>query len=150
MKVAAAFVAPLLLAACATAPPLKHDLPKPAVRIDQTNRIAEIATHQSGAVGVEYRVVVANTTKQPITVRRVDLQSVGSGAYSLPLLTKPFALVIQPGQSSFVEMSGPAYILDPAVLIANGPVTLRLTLAYETTGGSNQLVLMQQVFPPSD
>lgn len=147
---AAVLIAPLLLAACATAPAPDRNLPRPEARITQTNRIMDIATRQSGAVGVEYRVDVANTTKQPIIVRRVDLQSVGSGAYSLPLLTRPFAVTIAPGQSSFVEMSGPAYILDPAVLIANGPVTIRLTVAYETAGGSNQLVLMQQVFPPGD
>lgn len=141
----------LLLIGCASAPVSNPALPKPDLRITQMSRIAPIATHQSGAVSVQFRVDIANRTKDPMQVRRVDLQTLGtSGTYNLPLLSKPYAIALKPGESTSVELAGPAYVLDEAMLAANGPVTLRLVVDYTAAGVPNQTIDIQRVFPPED
>ena len=44
-----------------------------------------------------------------------------------------------------VEFWAPASIDDPTILGANGPVTIRLTLYYETAAGTFQSIVVQQV-----
>lgn len=148
MRGASPFVT-FLLIGCSSAAPVgnKASLSEPQVRIIQTSRVPEVAVHQSGPISVRYRVDVANLSKESITLKRIDLQSLGEGAYTLPALSRPFAVEIKPGESKFVELWGPAYILDPTILGANGPVTIRLTVYYDSPAGPTQTVAIQQVHP---
>lgn len=142
----------LALIGCASAAPVadKAPLSEPDVRITQTSRVPEVAAHQSGPISVRYRVDLGNRSKENIKVKRIDLQSLGEGAYSLPALTRPFAVELKPGESKFVELWGPAYIIDPTILGANGPVTIRLTVYYNTPAGPTQSVTIRQVHPLGD
>lgn len=149
MRSALSLVAAVLLVSCSSSAPTanKGGENEPAARIAQTSRLPDIAAHQSGAISVSFQVDVSNRARGNIRVKRVDLQSVGQGVYSLPLLSKPFALDLKPGESGSVELSGPAYMIDPTTISAQGPVVIRLTLYYDAPGGPQQTVLIQQVNP---
>jgi hypothetical protein len=94
---------------------------------------------------VQYRVDVENRTKTPITIRRIDVVSIGSGAYTLRSTSVPFSEQLNPGETRPVQFWAPATIDDPTILGANGPVTIRLTLYYDTPAGMQQTIVVQQV-----
>jgi hypothetical protein len=99
----------------------------------------------TGGLSVHYRVDVENRAKTPITIKRIDVVSLGSGAYNLRSTSAPFNERLNPGESRPVEFWAAASIDDPTILGANGPVTLRLTLYYDTPAGTQQTIVVQQV-----
>jgi hypothetical protein len=99
----------------------------------------------TGGLSVHYRVDVENRAKTPITIKRIDVVSLGAGAYNLRSTSVPFSEQLNPGESRPVEFWAPASIDDPTILGANGPVTLRLTLYYDTPAGTLQTIVVQQV-----
>lgn len=99
----------------------------------------------TGAISVQYRVDVENRARTPITIKRIDVVSLGSGAYNLRSTSVPFTESLNPGESRPVQLWAPAYIDDPTILGANGPVTIRLTLYYDTPAGTFQSIVVQPV-----
>ena len=99
----------------------------------------------TGGISVQYRVDLENRATTPITIKRIDVVSLGSGAYNLRSTSVPFNDRLNPGESRPVEFWAPASIDDPTILGANGPVTIRLTLYYETPAGTFQTITVQQV-----
>ena len=100
----------------------------------------------TGGLSVQYRVDVENRAKTPITIKRIEVVSIGSGAYNLRSTSVPFkGQQLNPGESRPVEFWAPASVDDPTVLGANGPVTIRLTLYYDTPAGTFQSIVVQQV-----
>ncbi len=96
---------------------------------------------------MQFRVDVANRAHDAITLKRIDLQSIGEGAYNLPPISKPFNLAVNPGAGQSVDLWGPVYINAPTIVGPNGPVTLRVTVHYDTSAGPTQSVVVQQVHP---
>jgi hypothetical protein len=99
----------------------------------------------TGGLPVQYRVNVENRANTPITIKRIDVVSIGAGAYNLRSTSAPFNERLNPGESRPVEFWAAASIDDPTILGANGPVTLRLTLHYDTPAGTQQTIVVQQV-----
>jgi hypothetical protein len=137
----------VLFIGCASASPdaKQARLDEPQIRITQISNIAEVARHVTGAISVQYRVDVENRARTPITIRRIDVVSLGSGAYNLRPTSVPFSEQLNPGESRPVQFWAPASIDDPTILGANGPVTVRVTLYYETPAGMAQTIVVQQV-----
>jgi hypothetical protein len=135
------------LASCASSPstPQKAPIPEPEVNIRQLSNVAEAARYVTGGISVQYRVDVTNVAKEPITLKRIDLQSMGYGAYDLAPTSRPFDVKIAPGQSAFVEMWGAASIETASIVGANGPVTLRGIMQFESAAGAFQSVVVRQV-----
>jgi hypothetical protein len=135
------------LISCASAAPdsSKAPLDEPQIQITQLSNIGEAARHMTGAISVRYRVDVENRASTPITLKRIDIVSIGAGAYNLRPTSVPFGEQLNPGESRSVQFWAPASIDDPTILGANGPVTLRLTVYYETPGGTAQTIVVQQV-----
>ena len=129
-----------ILAACAST---SH--PEPEILLTQLSNVADIARHITGGITVQYRLAIHNTTPDRLTLRRADFQSVGAGAYSLPAFSRPFQDSIDPGETKAVEVWGSAVIDDPTIAGANGPVTIRAVLLFDSPNGSFQSVIVQQV-----
>src|ERR1700737_1046778 len=72
----------LFLIGCASATPdsRKAPLDEPEIVISQISNIAEAARHISGPISVQYQVEVANHSKNPMAVKRIDVVSLGAGA----------------------------------------------------------------------
>ena len=117
----------------------------PEVTIVQTSGVGLAARNVTGPISVRYAVRIKNVAAQPITLKRIQAQSVGAGAYMLPSTSKPFNVTIAPESHQDVELWASALIEDPTITGANGPVTLRLILYLDSPLGPFENVVVQQV-----
>lgn len=133
-----------VLAACASKP-ATTPVTRPEVTIVQTRGVVPAARYESGPITVKYAVRVANKAGQPITLKRIVAQSLGMGAYTLSSTSRPFNATIAPDGYQDVEFWANAVAEPSTVVGANGPVTLRLILHFESAAGPFEDVVVQQV-----
>jgi len=115
------------------------------VAIEQLSAMPAAARNVSGPLSVHYAVHVRNVAGQPITLKRVDIGTVGYGAYNVAMQSRPFDAAIEPGGQSEVELWLPAQIVDPSLTGANGPVTIRAVLLFDSPAGQMQTSVTRQV-----
>jgi hypothetical protein len=136
----------LLLAACSLQPAgRKSPVAEPEIVIEQLSAVAPAARNVSGPISLHYRVRVRNVANEAVTLKRLDLSSVGFGSYSVGPFSRGFDVNIKQGGESDVELWVPGMIADPTVAGANGPVTLRAILLFDSASGQLQTVVTQQV-----
>jgi hypothetical protein len=133
----------LFLAACATNSAAPG--PEPDVNIYQISRVAAGTEHDTGPVSAHFAVEVKNKLAEPLTLRRVAVQSIGGGSFTLPSYSQAFNETIAPGETKRVSFWAPAVVEMNTVAGANGPVTLRATLELEAGGKKFQKVEVQNV-----
>ena len=141
------FAFALLLLGCASAAPHPKTAPlnEPEIHISQLSSVSEAARHMAGGISVQYRVDIGNRANVPITVKRIEVISLGAGAYTLRPTSYPFNVRLNAGETTALQFWVPANIDDPTIIGANGPVSVRLTLQYETPAGVTQAIVVQQV-----
>ena len=95
----------LFLIGCASAAPESNKAPssEPEILITQLSNVAEAARHISGGISVQYRVDITNRAKEPITIKRIDVISLGAGAYTLRPTSTPFNARLNPGESQALQ-----------------------------------------------
>lgn len=139
----------LLLLGCASAAPQQHKttapLNEPEIHIAQLSNVADAARHMTGPISVQYQVHIGNPANVPITIKRIDVISIGTGAYAVRPTSNPFNQPLQPGHAVALTFWVPAFIEDATIAGANGPVTLRVSVQYDTPDGTMQAVAVQQV-----
>ena len=152
MKKSAAFLSAfLLLSACASMQSdsgkgsSKVDIPKPEIQIQQLSTVPTAARHMTGGLPIQYAVAVLNHAGEPITLKQLNIVSMGYGAYDVPSTSRPFKAVIQPDQTQVVDFWVPANIQNASLVGANGPVTVRLTAVFDSPDGQFQHIVVQQV-----
>jgi len=143
MRTAVTLTALLLLAACATDSAAPG--PEPDINIYQISRVAVGTEHDTGPVSAQFAVEVKNKLAEPLSLRRVAVQSVGGGAYTLRPYSQAFNETIAPGETKRVSFWAPAFVDMNTVGGANGPVTLRASLEFEAGGKKFQKVEVQNV-----
>jgi len=136
----------VLVAGCASA---KKDnrsagIIEPDFVVRQIGGVPIAARHESGPISLNLEVDVINRSAEPITLQRIQLETVGLGAYSLPSTSRPFANTIEPGHVTTVKLVLPAQAQD-TIQGANGPVTMRGIGYFDSEFGKFQKVFMQQV-----
>jgi hypothetical protein len=132
---------------CASAAPQSKTAPlnEPEIHISQLSSVSEAARHMAGGLSVQYRIEIGNRANVPITVKRIEVISLGAGAYTLRPTSYPFDAHLNAGEATAVQFWVPANIDDPTIIGANGPVSIRLTMQYETPAGLTQAIVVQQV-----
>jgi hypothetical protein len=143
-RLAASAVALLLLSACATNNS-KVSLIAPQFRLMQISNVGEAARHVTGGLTVGFHAEILNRSSETLTLRRIQLESMGEGAYDLPSTTRPFDLPVPPDQVAAVEIWVPANILRQTIVGANGPVTIRAKVEFDSAEGMFQKIYVQQV-----
>ena len=143
MRTAVTLTALFLLAACATDSAAPG--PEPDINIYQISRVAVGMEHDTGPVSAQFAVEVKNKLTEPLSLRRVAVQSIGGGAYTLRPYSQAFNETIAPGETKRVSFWAPAVINVDTVGGANGPVTLRASLEFEAGGKKFQKVEVQNV-----
>jgi len=58
-----------------------------------------------GAVNLQYALSVTNTTNQPVTVERIEIQTIGSGAYNIRPTSTRVNMKLGPGESKVAQFS---------------------------------------------
>jgi len=143
MRTALTLTALFVLAACATNSGAPG--PEPDINIYQISRVAVGTEHDTGPVSAQFAVEVKNKLTEPLNLRRVAVQSIGGGAYTLPSYSQAFNETIAPGETKRVSFWAPAFVSMNTVGGANGPVTLRASLEFEAGGKKFQKVEVQNV-----
>lgn len=123
----------------------KVSLTRPDVQLSQLSTVPAAARHVEGGLPIQYRLRIGNRSGEPITLKSVTLQSMGSGAYDVPTTSRPFTKLIPPDQFEIVEFWVAANVSNSTIMGANGPVTLRATLQFDSPVGQFQEVVVQQV-----
>jgi len=121
------------------------NLVQPELTFQQVSIVPQVARHVTGNVPVHYRVRVANKSAEPITLTRIEVRSIGMGAYTLNPQSHPFKKMVAPDHFEVVDFWLPAVIDDPTVYGANGPVTLRAVAHFDSPVGQFDQVVIQQV-----
>ena len=150
-----AALAAMLLAGCSTMQSdsgkgaAEVNLAEPDVQLTQISGVPSAARFVSGGISVKYRVVVANRSGEPITLKRIDLQSMGYGGYDLRPTSISTKLLVQPDHYESTEFWTAANIDDPSMNGANGPVSVRAVAHFDSPVGQFQTVTVQQVNDPT-
>ena len=144
MRKSLAVIALVLIGGCASQRNNGPAVAQPQVSIDQLSSAPAVAEHETGGMPVQYRLSVTNTAQFPITLKRIDVQSVGSGAYDVNPTSLPYDVVIQMGATESVDFWVPA-TATVSVAGANGAVALRVVTLYDSASGKFQNVSVRQV-----
>ena len=145
----AALAVLLIIAGCSSSAGTSTKLAKPEILIAQTNELPSAARFTDGALSIHYAVRVENRAAEPITLKRVTVQSVSEGAYHVAPDSKPFAVTIEPAQRQEVELWVSA-TPGRSLVGNNGPVTLRVTCDFDSANGPFQQVVMRRVNERTD
>jgi hypothetical protein len=108
--------------------------PEVAIHLTQTNTPNDIF-YFAGPVAIQYQVAITNPTNQPLTLQRLDLQTLGPGAYSLRTAPTPMNVTVPPNGTSVFNISvwGRAH---GGYLRSTEPVTIRGTAYFKGPTGS--------------
>jgi len=118
-----AVVALLLLTACASATQDDSNVPNVVLHIAQYES-APNAYLYGGLVNVRYALSIENRTSDPVTLMRIEIRTVSSGAYTIRPTSTPINIDVAPGQEKTIPLSlwGNA---RGGTLAAQEPVTIR-------------------------
>ena len=129
-----ALVAALLLVVSGCASSRQSSGPPVSVEIQQIGGGQNIFYYR-GPISVQYRVSITNPTNQPLTLTRLDLQTIGPGAYSLRANGTPVNLRIPPNTTTSYNVSAWGYARG-GYLASTTPVSLRGTAYFQGPSGS--------------
>lgn len=130
--------------ACASQRNNAPSIAQPEITIEQLTSAPVAAEHMTGGIPVQLRMTVTNKAQFAITLKRVDVVSIGSGGYNVGPTSHPFNATVLPGETTEVEFWVAAYATT-SVAGVNGAVALRLTSQFESPSGTFQNVAVRQV-----
>ena len=139
----------LIAAACTTGNQLSQNvahIPQPEITIIGRTDMTNVPTVASGiAAHFEFRIV--NQADVPITLRRIDLDSLGGGSIAIEARNRQFNIVIAPHSVQSADFMTTAFINDPNNFSGRSPVQIRAVALFDSPSGSLQKVVQQQVRP---
>lgn len=102
----------------------------------------------SGPINIQYQLTINNPTNQELTLSRLDLQTLGPGAYSLRTEATPMKLKVAPNASSsyLISVWGRA---RGGYLASGEPVTLRGTAYFQGPSGGFVRIFTENISPLS-
>ena len=134
-----------VLAACASGNNnLKTNIAQPDVQFEQVSSQPAVAEHVTGGVPVYFALSVTNNANIPITLKRVNLQSMGSGGYNVPSTSRPFNKSIAPGATE-TEQFWVGTFADTSVAGVNGAVAIRVIAQFDSSEGAFENTTVHQV-----
>lgn len=97
------------------------------VSIYQSESPMAMPSAMPGPIDVKYTITVENRTKEPVQLKRVDLQSVGSEQMRIDVSTRKFDKAVAPGQKVSVDYWATARVVDANVGVKT-PLIIRTRL----------------------
>ena len=119
-------------------------LPKPDIDLVQTSGVPAAARQVQGGLNIRYAARIANRAAEPITLKRITVQSMTEGAYHVGPHSVPFDVEIGPDNYHDIDFWAPART-GQSLVGANGPVMLRVTVEFDSPHGKFQEVLTRVV-----
>jgi len=122
MKKALSVLALFLLVSCSSSQQSSSG-PNVAIHLVPLNTSSDVY-YFSGPINIQYQLTVANPTNQPIKLSRVELQTIGSGAYVIRNTSSPMNVTIPPNSTSTFTISVWGYSRGGSMR-STEPVTIR-------------------------
>jgi hypothetical protein len=136
--------AALFFASCGSVNNAKVKIADPEIHLVQLSAQPQIAEHVTGGIPIDFGVSVTNHANIPITLKRINIQSMGSGGYNVPSSSKPFDKVIAPEATEQMEFWVGAFA-DVSVAGVNGAVAIRVIAQFDSPQGSFENTTVHQV-----
>ena len=147
MRTGFAFSVLFIAAACTSGNQLSQNvahIPQPEITIIGRTDMTNIPTLAAGIQAhLEFRIV--NQAEVPITLRRIDLDSLGGGSIGIQARNRQFNTIIAPHSVQSVDFVTTAFINDPNSFSGRSPVQVRGVAVFDSPDGSLQKVVQQQV-----
>ena len=136
----------LLLAACATSQDAPVN-PAPDVLIEQTYGPANIPySRGTNSIVGEYAISVQNKADVPITIKRVDLQSVGGTTIAMRREDRAFDVSVNPGSVETVKLNPRMYFTSTGSSApSNEPLTVRATIHFDSPNGTFRRIVTRTI-----
>ena len=134
----------LLLAGCASSG--QQSGPPVTVQIQQVNNVNDVFYYR-GPVNVQYRVAINNPTSEPMTLTRLDLSTIGPGAYSLQANGTPMNLKVPPNSTAVYTISVWGYARG-GFMASSEPVTLRGTAYFQGSSSGAFIKMFNENISP--
>ena len=138
-----ALAASLSLVGCASSN--QSNGPNVTVRLAQVAQSNDVFYFR-GPVSIQYQVAITNPTNQELKLTRLDLQTLGPGAYSLRANGTPMNLRVPPNSTSTYLISVWGYS-SGGYLRSTEPVTIRGTAYFQGPNGSFLKLFNQNISP---
>jgi hypothetical protein len=106
--------------------------------------ISRFLLQYPGQISVPFQMEVRNPSGEPVKLKRLELLTVGSGAYQVRRLPMSFNEVIGPGQTRVIPFTSWAYAQGGRTG-ANEPVTIRGIAYFEGPDGMFRKVFTQHL-----
>jgi hypothetical protein len=116
----------LLLAGCASSGDEDPNAPKITIHLEQLDNGGGNNFTFAGPVNLQYALTATNTTKDLVTLSRIEVRTISSGAYSISPTSTSLNIPISPGQSVSTTIAVWGYARGGR-LSSEEPVTLRGT-----------------------
>jgi hypothetical protein len=129
---------------CSSSNPADAKRVRPEIGIEQLVGPAQIG-YPGGLVDIQYEVTVGNQSDETITLRRIEVSSIGGGAYRLRRESFPFNAKLAAHQQGSIQFWAHALQSGPTFRGSNEPVTLRAILHFDSPTGPFQQIVMKSL-----
>ena len=127
-----ALIGLLLVAAACSTRPVANETSDFKVEVKKADSVLDRGTPVPVAE-MKYRISVTNRTAEPVTLRRVDVDSTSAEIFS-HLATRNFDRLIAPGRTEAVDCWVAALVFQ-ADARKHPPVSIRMTMFLDTPAG---------------
>ena len=127
-------LAVLLLAAGCASSDSTSNAPGIDVSLTQVSSGARDLFYMSGPINLQYGLTVRNPTNEPLTLRRLNLETMSAGAYALHTGSQTVNQPIAPGGETVFRFATWGHARG-GYLRAEEPVTIRGTAQFEEPNG---------------
>jgi hypothetical protein len=142
MRNAASLLFALAVVSCSSSSTPKANIIQPEVDLVQVVGPAEL-NYPNGGADLRFDVEIANRSGEPITLKRVELASMGPGAYTLRRDFKIFNETIAPGRTATVTVWAKA-LLRGGTISEQEPVRVRGVLHFDSPVGPFHSIVIRE------
>ncbi len=139
------FLVLLLATACASASMPSAKIPAPKLQIISHTNLANIPGSLPTGIAVHYEIRVSNEAAVPVTLKRVDLNAMAGGGFTIEAKTRVYNVQIAPGETRSVDFVTTAYVNDPMGYESRAPVAIRAQALFDSPEGKVQSIAQQRV-----
>jgi hypothetical protein len=131
----ALLISVLVLAGCASSADDDPNAPKVTVHLEQLDNGGGNNFIFAGPVNLQFALSVTNTTKDLVTLSRLEVRTISTGAYSISPTSTSLNMPVSPGQSVNTTIAVWGYARG-GNLSSQEPVTLRGTAYFSGPSGA--------------
>jgi hypothetical protein len=116
----------------------------PELDIRQLGGSAPAASQMTGPIPVNFRIRIHNPSGEDLELQRIELQTIGYGAFTISNASRPFDKPVASGSTVDVETWAPA-VANDTIIGVNGPATLRVTAYFKSPFGVFKQIYTREV-----